>query len=112
MQTVRTLRLLPLLAMLLLPACVTAPLSVSTQPTGCGALIPRAWKSPVPAPAFEGSGDTVADWQVYADAVTGKLDVANDRTVSTIEIVENCEARDALAVKRGRRGFFSRLIGG
>ncbi len=112
MLKVRLTRSLPLLAMLLLPACALGGLSVSTQQTGCGALIPKAWRSPVPAPAFEGSGDTVADWQVYADAVTGKLDVANDRTTSTIEIVENCEARDARAVQRGRRGFFRRIVGG
>jgi hypothetical protein len=44
--------------------------------------------------------------------VTGKLDVANDRTVSAIGIVERCEERDAKAVKRARRGFFGRLLGG
>jgi hypothetical protein len=40
----------------------------------------------------------------------GKLDVANDRLVSSIGIVERCEARDAAAVKQARRGFFGRLF--
>jgi len=42
----------------------------------------------------------------YADAVTGRLDVANDRTKSAIGIVERCEARDAAAVKRATRRRF------
>jgi hypothetical protein len=48
----------------------------------------------------------IGDWIAYADAVTGKLDIANDRTVSAIGIVERCEARDAEAVKRATRRRF------
>jgi hypothetical protein len=49
---------------------------------------------------------TVGDWIAFADAQTGRLDQANDRTVSAIGIVERCEARDAAAVKRARRRLF------
>ena len=42
---------------------------------------------------------------------TGRLDVANGRTRDAIEIVERCEARDAAAVQKARRGWFKRLFG-
>jgi hypothetical protein len=56
-------------------------------------------------------GNTVADWEVFGDAQTGKLDQANDRTKDAIGIVERCEARDSAAVKKATRGFFGRLFG-
>lgn len=48
-------------------------------------------------------GSTVGDWIAFADAQTGQLDKANERTRAAIGIVERCEARDAAAVKRARR---------
>jgi hypothetical protein len=56
-------------------------------------------------------GDTVGDWIAFADAQTGKLDMANGRTRDAIDIVARCEARDAAAVKRATRGFFGRIFG-
>jgi hypothetical protein len=56
-------------------------------------------------------GDTVGDWIAFADAQTGKLDMANGRTRDAIDIVARCEARDAAAVKRATRGFFERIFG-
>lgn len=111
MPKARLTRLIPLCAMLVLPACVSAPLSVTAQPAGCAAILPPEWEKGVEAPEFSGEGDQVGDWVSYADAVTGKLDVANDRTVSAIGIVERCEARDKEAIRRGSRGFFGRLFG-
>jgi hypothetical protein len=106
MLKVRTMRLIPLCAMLALPACVSAPLSVGARPVSCTALLPPEWKNGVAAPEFSGNGSMIGDWIAYADAVTGKLDIANDRTVSAIGIVERCEARDAEAVKRATRRRF------
>jgi len=51
------------------------------------------------------AGSTAGDWISFADAQTGQLDKANDRTRSAIGIVERCEARDREAVKRARRRF-------
>ena len=110
MPKVPMLRLIPLSAILALPACVAAPLSVTAQPASCAALLPPEWRKPVEAPEFSGNGDQVGDWIVYADAVTGKLDVANDRTVSAIGIVERCEERDRLAVKKATRRRFLGLL--
>lgn len=47
-------------------------------------------------------GNLVGDWISFADAQTGKLDVANGRTADTIGIITRCEARDADALKRSR----------
>jgi hypothetical protein len=57
----------------------------------------------VEAPEFSGDGSKVGEWVSYADAVTGKLDVANDRTKSAIGIVARCEQRDQQAVKSATR---------
>lgn len=75
-------------------------------PVGCAALLPPEWRKGVSAPEFAGAGDQVGDWVSFADAVTGKLDVANDRTVSTIGIVERCEARDEDAFKKATRRWY------
>jgi len=45
------------------------------------------------------TADTLVEWQVFGDQQTGRLDTANNRTASSIEIVEKCEARDAEVVK-------------
>jgi hypothetical protein len=50
------------------------------------------------------SGSSVGDWIAFADAQTGQLDKANDRTLSAIGIVERCEVRDRAALDAaGRR---------
>jgi hypothetical protein len=84
-------------------ACVTP--AVTTAPTSCSSLLPGEWKQGV-AGAELPVGDTVADWEVFADAQTGKLDQANGRTVDAIGIVERCEARDAAAVRSATRPRF------
>lgn len=50
-------------------------------------------------------GNTVGDWIAFADAQTGRLDVANGRTADTLGIIERCEARDREAVERSRPKF-------
>jgi hypothetical protein len=97
------------LVALLLAGCASTPI-VTATPSSCAALLPAEWKEGV-AGAPLPDGNTVADWEVFADAQTGKLDQANGRTKDAIGIVERCEARDAAAVKRASRGFFGRLFG-
>lgn len=58
------------------------------------------------------NGPAAGGWVIFGDAQTGKLDVANGRTLGSISIVEKCEARDAETIKAlTRRGLLSRLVG-
>jgi hypothetical protein len=103
------LAILTAAAILSLSACASTPI-VTATPSSCAALLPTEWKQGV-AGAPLPDGDTVADWEVFADAQTGKLDQANGRTKDAIGIVERCEARDAAAIRKATRGFFGRLFG-
>lgn len=51
-------------------------------------------------------GETIGDWIQFADAQTGQLDKANDRTLTAIGIVERCEARDAAAIAGARKRWW------
>ena len=92
-------------ATLALGACAGGPPIVTTQGAGCANLLPADWRQPV-AGAPLPDGNTVGDWIAFGDAQTGRLDMANDRTLSAIGIVERCEARDAEAVRRATRRRF------
>lgn len=70
--------------------------------SACSSLLPSEWREGVPGADLPG-GSTVGDWIAYADAQTGQLDKANDRTKAAIGIVERCEERDRAAVKKARR---------
>ena len=86
-----------------LSACAT-PI-VTAQSAACSALLPSEWRDGVEGAELP-TGDTVGDWIAFADAQTGKLDVANGRTRDAIGIVERCEQRDAEAIKRATRWRF------
>lgn len=107
MPKVRMLALTPLL---LLPNCALfagGPPVVTTSAAGCSSLIPAAWRQPVEAADPPQEAPTVGDLIIFGDEMQGRLDMANDRTISTIGIVERCEERDREAVRRAtRRGFF------
>ena len=102
----------PLIALLL-----TAPLAGacagSTQvlmPTaGCSSLIPASWAAPVPSAALPPEAAVEADWQVFGIEQTGQLARANGRTADVVEIVTNCEARDAASVRQITVPWFKRL---
>lgn len=97
----------PLIAVacMTLVGCFGGPPIVTTASAGCSSLIPPEWRQGV-----EGAdlplGGSIGDWIAFGDAQTGKLDQANDRTASTIGIVERCEARDAEAVRQATRRRF------
>ncbi len=91
------------LSLIALTGCVGAPVIQST-PSQCSELLPASWRTPV-AGADLPEGNTVGDWIAFGDAQTGKLDVANGRTLDTIGIIERCEERDAKAVKASRSKF-------
>lgn len=93
-------RLILLSAMLALPGCVAAPPIVAAG-SACSSLLPQQWRQGVtgaPLPA----GDQVGDWIAFGDAQTAQLDKANERTATSIVVIERCEARDREAVKRSR----------
>jgi hypothetical protein len=102
------MRMILAVTALSLSACAAMPI-VTAAPSSCAALLPSEWKDGMAGAPLPG-GDTVADWEVFADAQTGKLDQANSRTKDAIGIVERCEARDAAAIKKATRGFFGRLF--
>ena len=90
-------------SILSLTACAGPPV-VTASSSACSSLIPPDWAKGVEgAPLPE--GNVLADWIVFGDAQTGKLDVANGRTRDTIGIISRCEARDKAAVKRATRRF-------
>jgi hypothetical protein len=102
------MRLLPpLCAMLALPACVSAGPILAT-PGACSTLIPDSWRAGVEGAPLP-DGETVGDWIAFADAQTGRLDVANGRTADSLAIIERCEERDRRAVQRSRPKFLGLL---
>ena len=99
---------LPLL--LVVPACAGGPPIVTAQSAGCATLIPDSWRQGVEGADLPAAGATVGDWIAFADAQTGRLDMANDRTVSAIGIIERCETRDRQAIERATRRRFLGLF--
>ena len=85
-----------------LAGCVTGPPIVTAAPSSCATLLPAEWKDGV-AGADLPTGDTVGDWIAFGDAQTSRLDIANDRTVSAIGIIERCESRDREAIRKATR---------
>lgn len=95
--------------LLIATACAALSGCVSSGPiiasaSSCSALIPNSWRLGVEGAELPG-GDTVGDWIAFADAQTGKLDVANGRTADSLSIIERCEARDKEAVRDSRPRF-------
>lgn len=75
-----------------------------SAPSACSTLLPAEWRSGVLGASLPGGG-TVGDWIAFSDAQTAQLDKANDRTVTSIGIIERCEARDRAAVQRAKPKF-------
>jgi hypothetical protein len=73
-----------------------------SAPSACSTLLPSEWREGVAGAAFPLTS-AVGDWIAFADAQTGQLDKANERTRAAIGIVERCEERDRAAVKKARR---------
>jgi len=89
-----------LAAPLLLCGCITGGPIVAAS-GACSTLIPDSWRLGVEGADLP-AGMTIGDWIAFADAQTGRLDVANGRTIDSLAIIERCEARDAAAVRASR----------
>ena len=75
--------------------------NVLTLPAdGCSTLVPASMKSPVPHAEIGDTGDSALDWQLYATAETGVVNVLNNNVVAGFSIIEGCEARDRAAAER------------
>lgn len=60
-----------------------------------------------PLPISDGTDDvTAGDWIAFGDAQTGQLDKANDRTLSSIEMMEKCEALQRKAIAAAKRPWW------
>lgn len=90
--------------LLALPGCVGAPPIVAAR-SACSSLLPDQWRKPIPGAPLP-AGDTIGDWVSFADAQTGQLDKANDRTLTSIGIIERCEARDTQAVQKAQKRWW------
>jgi hypothetical protein len=96
---------LNLVAALTLGGCWGAPV-VTASANSCSSLLPSEWRKPVTGIPLPGLDATVGDLWIALDGQTGKLDVANDRTASSIGIIERCESRDKIAIERATRRKF------
>lgn len=78
----------------------------------CAALIPPDWEKGVGSAEFEGDGTAKADWEIFADRQTARVEQADGRTKDTIHIVRACEERDSQAVTHAtKRGILHRVFG-
>lgn len=106
----RSTRLLPATAMLLLSAplagCGHTVIQAGASP--CSALLPSEWLDGVPPAALPDSAkladghDDARPWQKGFIEQTGQLEAANGRYADAVGIVARCEARDAAALKRAQ----------
>ncbi len=86
---------LPLLTALLLPACATGPRTpINRAALPCSDLVQGPLATDVPPADLPPDPATVADWQVFGDAQTGRLETSNLYRRAALEIVRRCEARD------------------
>lgn len=108
-STMLPARILAFLTLFGLPGCapfVGGRPIVQVMPNVCSSLLPDEWLKGVPSAELEHDGVAVGDWIKFADAQTGQLDKANERTAAAIGIVQRCEARDAAAVRKARSKLF------
>jgi hypothetical protein len=100
----RTGKIAAIVLIVSLAGCARTPV-IQAASSGCAQLLPSEWKEGV-APAPLPDGDTAGDWISFADAQTGKLDMANGRTIDAIGIIERCEKRDQDAINRASRRWW------
>jgi hypothetical protein len=108
-------KLAMLCTVLLLAGCVTAP-AIEIPVSACSSLLPKAWNKPVVAAPLPESADgdpastdwlieMLQRWTAFGVEQTGQLDKANDRYATAMAIIEQCQERDRVAVRKSRRWF-------
>ncbi len=96
------------MSLALVTASCAGPTVLST-PNSCSTLLPAEWAKGVAPPDLP-ADDSVGSWVAFGDAAVGKLDVANGRQRDTVHIISQCEARDALAIRRSTKSWLGRLF--
>ncbi len=93
--------------------CACGPHIVINRPASpCSTLIPTDWLTDVAGAPLPPTAATIGDWIGFADAQTGQLEKANDRTRASISIVTACDKRDAETVKAlTPKSLLARLFG-
>lgn len=72
-------------------ACVSGPrMSTVLAAVQCGPLVPDSLRRDVPGADLP-ADDTAGAWVAFADAQTGRLDVANANKRAVVEIVDACD---------------------
>lgn len=89
-------RLFPLSSTLLACAlCACGPrIAISRAALPCSDLVQGPLAADVAPADLPPDPATVADWQVFGDAQTGRLEISNLYRRASIDIIRRCEARD------------------
>ncbi len=75
--------------------CACGPrIAISRAALPCSDLVQGPLAADVPPADLPPDPATVADWQVFGDAQTGRLEMANLYRRASIDIISRCEARD------------------
>lgn len=105
---------LALLVTLACAACASVPSTV-TIPVAldCGGRIPPQLRADVAGAALP-EDNSVGEWVAFADAQTGRLQVANERKATMLWILDACEAEERKAAETlaPRKPWWRRLGGG
>ena len=89
----RACRLLPTMLACALSACGPR-IEINRAALPCSDLVQGPLAADVPPADLPPDPATVADWQVFGDAQTGRLETSNLYRRATIDIIRRCEARD------------------
>lgn len=80
---------------LLLSACASGPrIEINRAALPCSDLVQGPLAADVPPADLPPDPATVADWQVFGDAQTGRLETSNLFRRAGLDIIRRCEARD------------------
>ena len=92
-------KLIPLTGTLLLVAsCATSRVEAPAE--GCSTFAEPILGRTVPHAVLGNSGDAALDWQLYGQAETGQLNLAERDKRDGLAIVKRCEERDQRAYRK------------
>ena len=90
----RLLSLLPLTALLCGSSACTPGIAISRAALPCSDLVQGPLAADVAPADLPPDPATVADWQVFGDAQTGRLETSNLYRRAALDVIRRCEARD------------------
>lgn len=87
--------------------CASVPVFAAPQ-SACSSLVPQSLRADTPSVSLPSADAKAGDLWIAFDGQTGRLDVANANKSAAMEIVENCEKRDATAAARLQAPWWKR----